>query len=539
MRVSRPIALRVAVVAALLGVVGAPAAPARADDFEAVAKKVREDLKSDKPEARLHALTLAGNARDTRAIDILVGAVGDALGRRATLAKAQGESEVALEKVLAEIEKANEAPSGTPEEIKKFNKRMKRLQDERNAIDARQRAMAEESMQTGAEVEAGVAALGALLKSLPPAEGNPAVERLGAAWFAKGSLEDRHRYISVLAIASNLPASLARLRAVSMDPNQHGFTRAMAVRGRGQPGDTEAMADLVALLDAPLDQGAWPAVDAAIDTLRRMHLKEAIAPLIKFLGHKDTGKLKRTAWKALKSLTGQTHGPYEEPWQAWWKDAEPRFTMPERPSDTVASAVEDLPPGATTGGLFFGEPLGTDRVMFVLDISKSMLDLAYKGATGARAKERRIDVLRREFAAAVDQLPEGGLFDVVLFASGVVVFSADGVVPDAASKARAKKFLDEAEPIGGTNIHDALETAFRLSTPKTAVDKAPYDTIVFLTDGTPSAGKLQKPDQILAAVAQWNAAKTIGIRIVGIGECDEDFLRALALQNRGTFVVKR
>jgi hypothetical protein len=259
----------------------------------------------------------------------------------------------------------------------------------------------------------------------------------------------------------------------------------------------------------------------------------AIAPLIKFLGRKETGKLKRVAWRALKSLTGQAHGPYEEPWRDWWKDAEPKFFMPPRPVDTVMHDDSDK------GGTFFGEPLATDRVLFVLDYSKSMTELADPGATGARATQRRIDLLRKEFAGAVDQLSEAGLFDIIVFGSGVVLFSAEGVVPDAPGKARAKKFLDEVEPTGGTNIHDALETAFRLATPKYPGDKAPYDTIVFLTDGTPTSGKLTAPTDILAAVRRWNYANVVALRVFGIGECDEDFLKALAEQNKGTFVKRK
>jgi VWA domain-containing protein len=524
----RPSPRRTGAALLLLGalLLAAPRA-ATADAFDALAKTVREELKSDLSETRLHGMSLAAGAKDPRAVELLVVAVGEAVNRRGAVAKAQVDAQTSLEEVLGKIEKANSEPTVTPQEIEKYNRKMRKYQNQRDEIYTAQRRLAVDSMRSAAEVETGVASLGALLKSLPPADGDAAVERLAGLWFAKAGPEERERFLSVLAAAATLPAARVRLRAFSMDATQHWFLRAIALRGRGQPGDAEALSDLTSLLGIEIAQ--WPVIEAAIDGLRRMHKQGAIAPLIEFLGRKDTGKLKRSAWKALRSLTGQTHGPYEGPWREWWKESEAKFFMPPRPVDTVAQEAADQ------GATFFGEPLASDRVFFVLDISKSMLDLAHPGAAGARGKERRIDVLRREFAGTVDQLGEVGLFNIVLFGSGLVTFSNAGVVPDAVSKARAKKFLEETEPVGGTNIHDALETAFRLATPKAAGDKAPYDTIVFLTDGTPTSGKLQEPDQILAAVARWNAANIIAIRVVGIGECDEAFLKKLAEQNKGTF----
>ena len=76
------------------------------------------------------------------------------------------------------------------------------------------------------------------------------------------------------------------------------------------------------------------------------------------------------------------------------------------------------------------------------------------------------------------------------------------------------------EPTGGTNIHDALETAFRAA--DTAADGktnlVAYDTIFFMTDGTPTAGKLQKPAEILAAVREWNRTARIMIHSVAVGD---------------------
>jgi hypothetical protein len=146
---------------------------------------------------------------------------------------------------------------------------MSRLQKERQAIVNDQMRLATEFQQASAEIEAGLSALGVLIRSLSPADGDAAVERLAAAWFTKGQEEDRDRFVTVIASTPTLPKAREQLRAVTVDEKQNSFLRALAVRGRGQPGDPEAIPDLVALLDAPLDQ--WPVIEAAIDGLRRIH----------------------------------------------------------------------------------------------------------------------------------------------------------------------------------------------------------------------------------------------------------------------------
>ena len=69
--------------------------------------------------------------------------------------------------------------------------------------------------------------------------------------------------------------------------------------------------------------------------------------------------------------------------------------------------------------------------------------------------------------------------------------------------------------------------------------EAAYDTFFFMTDGTPTAGKLQKPDEILAAVREWNRTAKVVIHCVGVGDAaDADFLGRLAAENGGVFVKR-
>jgi hypothetical protein len=64
------------------------------------------------------------------------------------------------------------------------------------------------------------------------------------------------------------------------------------------------------------------------------------------------------------------------------------------------------------------------------------------------------------------------------------------------------------------------------------------DTILFMTDGRPTAGKIQKPDQILEQVRAWNRTAKLKIHCVGVGEHDEAFLQALAEIGGGEYVKR-
>jgi hypothetical protein len=74
------------------------------------------------------------------------------------------------------------------------------------------------------------------------------------------------------------------------------------------------------------------------------------------------------------------------------------------------------------------------------------------------------------------------------------------------------------------------------------------DTIYFLSDGSPSAGRLTKPDDILHAVRDMNGPRGVVIHAIALLGGDgskydlieskplaRDFLEKLASQNAGTY----
>ena len=98
-----------------------------------------------------------------------------------------------------------------------------------------------------------------------------------------------------------------------------------------------------------------------------------------------------------------------------------------------------------------------------------------------------------------------------------------------------------------------METAFKMTGVGAAADRAyepVFDTIFFMTDGTPTSGKTTDTKLILGDVHRWNEARKIRIHVVGMGgkakgapgqrgdDLDKDFLQKLAAENGGECVLR-
>jgi hypothetical protein len=528
---------RLALLAAV-GLLFATSRGAAAEDGGVSPDAFRKQVADGKASVRMRAYESAAASSDPKTIDLVLEALPKEVGRAETIAKEQVTRGKDLEGVLGEIEKNNATTPQSAREIDEYNRRSRKLESRRDALNDRLADLAGESTQEAAVVQNALGALGAVIGRLPQAAQAAALGRIETDWTGpKAPPEARLRFVDLLGSTSG-EESLRRLKAVTIDETLEPTLRGVALQYRVGRGDLSSLGDAILLL-----QGAsWPVVAAAVDAIRQWHRRDGIEPLIAFLGRGDIGVLREKAHRALRSLTGQKHGPYQGPWQDWWKSASATFVMPPKPAD----AAELAPANEGTG--FFGIVTYSRRILYVVDVSGSMLEPAHPEAAGDRGKERRIDAARTNLLGSIDMLSEGGekgdarkaVFNLVFFNHKVTTYQAGAVVADKIAKDRAKQFATRVEPSGGTNIYDALETAFALANPpgQTGRTEPVFDTIMFLTDGKPTAGKVQKPDRILAAVADWNRGLHVTIHVVGLGESDPVFLKALAEHNDGTFVQR-
>ena len=98
------------------------------------------------------------------------------------------------------------------------------------------------------------------------------------------------------------------------------------------------------------------------------------------------------------------------------------------------------------------------------------------------------------------------------------------------NKAELASRVDKLTPTGGTNIHDALEEAFR---------DPELDTIYLLTDGAPGVGAITNVEELADEVQRWNRTRQVRqLHGISIGE-NSRLLQRLAKESGGTYVFHR
>jgi hypothetical protein len=517
------------------GGAAAEEAPPAARDFAAAEKAFQADFGSKEPARRLRAFGRLVGSIDLRAVELAVSATDKAVVEEEQVRQAQAKAQADLSKVLTTIEKTiasfdRRTAAPTESEIRAFNARVGKLEAQRDEVYARMRTLEETLVRARTLVAAGTAGVGDVVEGLGAALQPQAVARLDAAWLAPASTPaQRVRYVDALAGVEG-PAFDARLRVLSIAEAEDARVRVAAVDARLARGGDGLHADVGRLLAT----SAEPVRAATIDALRRLHRVEGIEPLIAFLGREDIGRQREDAHRALRSLTGQEHGPYAQPWTDWWTGAKEKFALPAKPADATDLARPK------EGVTYHGITTFSDKLLFVLDVSKSMDEAVDPSAKGPRAEEPKIDVARRELVGALGMLDAKKAFNLLFFGHDVIPYKPGMLAATPVETQRAKAFVTELKPSGGTNIHDALEASFRMA--GFSADQRNYpslvDTIYFLTDGKPTAGKVQDPERILETVREWNRTARITIHCIGMGDHDPGFLQRLATESGGQYVKR-
>ena len=319
--------------------------------------------------------------------------------------------------------------------------------------------------------------------------------------------------------------------------------------------------EVLAAVAAQLQSDYWQLKVSAAQTLRAIGSLASVEPLVDAIAKAD-GRLRVEFNEVLAALTGVNKHGDAAAWKAWLdanKDAISKGTYSPKASEPGA------PPGrAQTTTTFYGIPVESKSIIFVLDRSGSMMEPSDweepKDATPSgpgsdipRKGDRKIDVARWQLKKAIAQLPDGAEFNLIFYSHEVVVLSEKMLKMSPATKTQAFGWIDKMEPFGGTNTFDALEKALAYTAGGTSgekLQKAGVDTICLATDGLPTAGQVAIPGEILAAVRALNKTRKVKIHTVGVFTVDkggdvakqqkekEDgmkFLKQLAEENGGKF----
>jgi hypothetical protein len=224
-------------------------------------------------------------------------------------------------------------------------------------------------------------------------------------------------------------------------------------------------------------------------------------------------------------------------------------------------AGEAIPPSGNPGetlvdaGRFFGLPLNSNNVVFVIDVSSSMLADAKEGGC-------KIELVRKELINTIKNLSPRVRFNIITFQDNVVAWQ-NQLLSSQKNREQALNWInanvqtiDPKESTGGVNLYDAIESAFGYTAAeknfldsKNIAYKA--DTIFLVTDGLPNQGKYVMPDEIFNAVLRLNQSRQIKINTIAFGVKNKEeeeydgriainrsFMKQLAEENQGVFIEK-
>lgn len=282
--------------------------------------------------------------------------------------------------------------------------------------------------------------------------------------------------------------------------------RVRALEAAGLAGDTLLAPDVV----KSLGHKVWQVRLTAAESLGRIRVPLAIEPLIRRLEDRlERKRVQTAAATSLVRITGVQLYDLAGAWRKWWTDNQRSFRVPAQPAEPRRRKH------GSSVITFYGLPVESDRVIFVIDKSGSMQAPALLGKSGSRllvAKAQVLDVVRR--------LPDTAWGNAIFFESKTFAWRSKLTRLDSVARKSLRGWVRRRRPKGGTELFLGLNKALR--------DKQ-VDTIFVLSDGEVQAGT-----PILKLVQALNGDRRIAIHCVAIGT-DSLLLRHLAAQNGGRY----
>jgi hypothetical protein len=302
-----------------------------------------------------------------------------------------------------------------------------------------------------------------------------------------------------------------------------------------------------ALIETHLSDESWMVRSRTASALARLRSRAAIPALIARF-EAEQGRVRTDLAAALTSLTGKRFGVSAATWARWWREEGDRFEVPAEEPELEGS----LDARESLGVTFFGIKTTSQRVLVLFDVSGSMnYSMVPRGnPTDQRGQppdlpregeDSRLEAAKRELVKAFGGIRDGGLFNIVLYATDVWTWKEKLVEMDTEARSEALRFAENLTAVGGTNIYGALSLAFE----RVGVEEGDewcdplVDTIFLLSDGRASMGVTVDADEILSFVRERNRAAGIVIHTIGLsGAQDAYLLRSLAEENGGAYAAR-
>ncbi|MHC4938419.1 MAG: VWA domain-containing protein [Planctomycetota bacterium] len=273
--------------------------------------------------------------------------------------------------------------------------------------------------------------------------------------------------------------------------------------------------DLARACAKNLRHRVWQVRLSAAEALARFRVRDGIEPLVAAMQKEDQGRVRKAMATTLQELTGEKLRDYPELWRKWWEREGASFEVaaqkprPKKKKDTGETK---------TVATFYGIPITSNRVIFVLDRSGSM------GQQDRTDPATRLDRAKVELQRAVKGMPKETKANVVFFGTGSFQWRSRMVPLNGTNRRQLDMYLTGVTPAGGTDMYDAL--AFALQ------DKE-VETIYLLSDGHPT-GRNARMQDMLREIGKLNRVKRVRIHTISLGY-ESPLLREMAKRNDGTY----
>jgi HEAT repeat protein/uncharacterized protein YegL len=272
---------------------------------------------------------------------------------------------------------------------------------------------------------------------------------------------------------------------------------------------------------ARLQDESWAVRSAAAEALLEIRRLESVLPLLNAFTA-ESGRVADELYETLCQLTGEDFGPALGAWRNWYSDQKLGYALPaaDVSAERLKTRRERRAKSGGSTASYHGIPIPRGGVVFILDSSGSMNN-SYS------AKQTYYEYFSSLLSETIQHLPGSTRFNVIFFESGVRVWQENLQEATKVNIALAREFLSDNLPGGGTNIYDSLMAALNMDG---------VQTIFFMTDGDPTAGRYQTRNEIFSRFRRANRDKRIVLNTIAAGKVSAEFLASLAASNGGKSV---
>ena len=289
--------------------------------------------------------------------------------------------------------------------------------------------------------------------------------------------------------------------------------------------------------------GNWHVRAAAVDVLARTWTRDAIPVLLDGF-EQANGRLRLDFMRALQTMTGEDLKWNPLNWKSWWSQHKEDLELGDQPENWRAGvAMTGKEKEQQNTDSFFGVPMVSNRVMFVMDFSGGMSSEVESGEYEGQTK---IEIAKQELGNTIKKLNKKKRFNVLVhqyrstFPPETRILSpfkkGRALVPARPqAQAAAYRWVSKLKASGWGAFYEA----FRAATRSPAVD-----TIVFLSDGKPTRGKFAgttavMDDRFFEQLQEMNRYRQVMIHTVltgaKAGGTDADYLKRIADLTGGIF----